>query len=151
MASSFLLSFSDTRYTLSSSLWFSSFFLSFFLLLYTIHLVTEVYTFFLSGFPFSFFLLLYTVQLETERYTFFLSGFLFSSNAGCILSVQISLRLQFGVLEQKYLFSYFLSGVTWVESDKFHHYQMSLIFPFINYQRFDFRSCSFKVKTATNS
>ncbi|CAE1229187.1 unnamed protein product [Acanthosepion pharaonis] len=80
-------------YPLSSSLWFSSFFPSSlhnsvynrgihfplwfsFFFLYTIQLVTEVYTFFLSGSPFSF---LYTIQLVTEVYTFHLwFSFLFT-------------------------------------------------------------------------
>ncbi|CAE1297195.1 Tubby-related protein 4 [Acanthosepion pharaonis] len=80
-------------YTLSSSLWFSSFFPSpslpnsaynrgihfllwfSFFFLYTIRLVTEVYTFFLSGYLFS---SLYTIQLVTEVYTFFLSEYPFS-------------------------------------------------------------------------
>ncbi|CAE1146539.1 unnamed protein product [Acanthosepion pharaonis] len=153
-----IITVSRERYTLSSSLCFS-FFLSFFLFLYTAqfsnptHCNRDIHFLPLLGFLLSFFLsfFLYTIQLVTEIYTFFLSGFPFSLNAGCILSVPISLRLQFEVIEQEYLFLYFLSGVAWDESDKFHHYQMSLIFPFINYQRLDFRSCSFKVKTATDS
>ncbi|CAE1306901.1 unnamed protein product [Acanthosepion pharaonis] len=107
--------------------WIYTFFLSlvFFFFSSSLHNSTcnrDIHFLPLSGFLFSFFLLLYTIQLITEINTFFLSGFLFSSNAGCILSVQISLRLQFGVIEQKYLLLYFLSGVAWDESDKFHHY-----------------------------
>ncbi|CAE1309023.1 unnamed protein product [Acanthosepion pharaonis] len=154
----------------------------------------------LFGFLLSFLLLLYTIQLITEVYTFF-SGFLFLSlhNSTCNrgiyflplwISVFFSLHnstcnrdicfllwfpfffkrrlnpqritfsassicthlqtLQFGILEQEY-FLYFLSGVAWVELDKFHHIQMRLMFPFINYQRFGFRSCLFQVKIVTDS
>ncbi|CAE1137502.1 unnamed protein product [Acanthosepion pharaonis] len=93
----------------------------------------------LSGFLFSFFLLLYIIQLQTRfdcnrDIYFLLSGFLFSffkrrlysqrTNflASFVINNSIYL-LQFGVNEQKYISSYFLSGVAWDESDKFHHYQ----------------------------
>ncbi|CAE1302277.1 E7.6.2.1 [Acanthosepion pharaonis] len=95
--------------TLSSSLWFSSFFPSSslhnsaynrgvhfllwfsFFFLYTIQLITEVYAFF-SGFPFSF---LYTIQFVTEVYPFFLSLdilFLFFTqfNLSCFFQVKIA-------------------------------------------------------------
>ncbi|CAE1313604.1 unnamed protein product [Acanthosepion pharaonis] len=122
---------------LSLSLWFSFFFPS-----SSLH--NSAYNrgiHFLLWFSFFF---LYTIQLVIEIYAFF-SDFLFSLNAGSILSILLSLRLQLGILEQEY-FLYF-----WVELDKFHHYQMRLIFPFKNYQRFGFRSCLFKLKITTDS
>ncbi|CAE1313125.1 unnamed protein product [Acanthosepion pharaonis] len=132
--------------------------------------VTEIYTFFLSlVFLFlSFFLsssvyssVSNTIQLQ-QGYTLssslwfslFFKRRLYSQRPNSFASSVInnaSYRLQFGVIEQKYMFLYFLSGVAWDESDKFHYYQMSLIFPFISYQRFNSESCSFKDKTATDS
>ncbi|CAE1255024.1 unnamed protein product [Acanthosepion pharaonis] len=123
-------------YTLSSSLWLSSFFLSFFLSsLHNSACNRDIY--FLP----LWFSLFFKRSLYSQRTNSFASSVI--NNAGY--------RLQFGVIELKYMFLYFLSGVAWDESDKFHHYQMSLIFPFISYQRFDFESCSFKDKTATDS
>ncbi|CAE1174416.1 unnamed protein product [Acanthosepion pharaonis] len=114
----------------------------------------------LSGFLFSFFLSLHSSACNRDIYflplwfSLFFKRRLYSQRTNSFASSVInhaSYRLQFGVIEQKYLFLYFLSGVAWDESDKFHHYQMSFIFPFLSYQRFDFESCSFKDKTATDS
>ncbi|CAE1265808.1 unnamed protein product [Acanthosepion pharaonis] len=120
---------------------------------------TGIYTFFLSLF-FFFLSSLHNSACNRDIYflplwfSLFFKRSLYSQRRNSFASSVInneSYRLQFGVIEQKYMFLYFLSGVAWDELDKFHHYQMSLIFPFISYQRFDFDSCSFKDKTATDS
>ncbi|CAE1269660.1 unnamed protein product [Acanthosepion pharaonis] len=84
-------------------------------------------------------------------FSLFFKRRLYSQHTNFLVSSMINnsiYRLQLWINEQKYILLYFLSGVAWDESDKFHHYQMSLIFPFISYQRFDFECCSFKDKTA---
>ncbi|CAE1161825.1 unnamed protein product [Acanthosepion pharaonis] len=129
------------------------FLLSFLLLLYTIQLITEVYTFF-SVFPF---LSLHnsTCKRGILSSSLWISVFFSLHNSTCnrgILSsslwISVSFRytIQLGIIEQKY----FLSGVAWIELDKLHYYQMRLIFPFINYQRFGYRSYLFKIKIATD-
>ncbi|CAE1143843.1 unnamed protein product [Acanthosepion pharaonis] len=89
----------------------------------------------LSGFLFSFFLSFFLLYTACNRDIYFLlSGFLFSffkrrlysqrTNflASSMINNSIYL-LQFGVNKQKYISLYFLSGVAWDESEKFHHYQ----------------------------
>ncbi|CAE1263867.1 unnamed protein product [Acanthosepion pharaonis] len=99
------------RYILSSSLLFSLFFLSSSLhssASNTVRLQQIHIYFLLSGFLFSFF----KRRLYSQR-----TNFLASSEINNSIYL-----LQFGVNEQKYIFLYFLSGVAWDESDKFHHY-----------------------------
>ncbi|CAE1260444.1 unnamed protein product [Acanthosepion pharaonis] len=93
----------------------------------------------LSRFLFSFFLFFTQIQFKhgppaTEIYTFFFSldfSFLsskhrlYSQHANFLASSVINnsiYLLQSGIDEQKYTSLYFLSGVVYDESDKFHHY-----------------------------